>query len=375
MQDKNETLRRAQRTQKSKNKANIGLKIFMFFVLIAILIGGYGVYYYQSALKPVNSSSNKQITVKIPMGSSKQQISQILDDNKLIKSKFVFNRLANKAGEFKAGNYMLSPKMSPRQIIDKLQAGQTVLPNVKGNIVVREGANIDQIADEIQKNTKFSKKEFLDLINDDQFVNQLAKKYPKLLSSAKKAKNTRYKLEGYLYPATYALNANEDLKQLVEQMVSKMDMEMAPYYDQIEKKGYSMQKLMTLASLVEKEYGSEKDRRKIAGVFLNRLDKQMPMQSDVAIHYALKNNKSTVSYDDLKVDSPYNLYKNKGLGPGPFDSPSIDSVQAVLNPEDRDKGYLYFVANIKSKKVYFTKDLDKHNENVDKLQKVNGYEK
>lgn len=373
MRDKNETLRRAQKTKKSKK--NVGLRIFMFFVLVAVLVGGYGVYYYQSALKPVNSSSNKQIAVKIPMGSSKQQISQILVDKKLIKSKFVFNRLANNAGEFKAGNYMLSPKMSPKQIINKLHTGQTLLPNSEGNIVVREGANIEQIGDEIQKNTKFSKKEFLNLMNDDQFNKQLAKKYPKLLSSAENAKNTRYKLEGYLYPATYSITANEDLKQLVEQMVSKMNMEMTPYYDQIKQKGYSVQKLMTLASLVEKEYGSEKDRRKIAGVFLNRLDKDMPMQSDVAIHYALKNDKSTVSYDDLKVDSPYNLYKNKGLGPGPFNSPSIASVQAVLNPEDRNKGYLYFVANIKSKKVYFTKNLDEHNKNVDKLQKVNGYEK
>ncbi|MSE09677.1 endolytic transglycosylase MltG, partial [Lactobacillus salivarius] len=91
-------------------------------------------------------------------------------------------------------------------------------------------------------------------------------------------------------------------------------------------------------------------------------------------HYALNNSKSTVSYDDLEVDSPYNLYKNKGLGPGPFNNPSIDSVKAVLNPVDKDKGYLYFVANIKTKKVYFSKTYAEHQKNVKKLQKANGYE-
>src|SRR5699024_3614400 len=157
------------------------------------------------------------------------------------------------------------------------------------------------------------------------------------------------------------------MKAVVEQMVAKTNMEMKPYFDKISKSKYSVQQVLTLASLVEKEYGSADDRGKIAGVFQNRLEQDMTLQSDVANHYALNNSKSTVSYDDLAVYSPSNLYINEGLSICPINNPSINSVKAVLNPVDKDKRYLYFVANIKTKKVYFCKTYAEHQKNVKKL--------
>ncbi len=128
---------------------------------------------------------------------------------------------------------------------------------------------------------------------------------------------------------------------------------------------------MTLASLTENEGGSGSARRQIAGVFLNRLDVDMPIQSDISVLYALNTHKKVVTNKDLKTKSPYNLYLHTGYGPGPFSSPSLDSIKAVLNPLDRSKNYLYFVANTKTGKIYFSSTYDQHLKYVKKLEKVN----
>ena len=155
-------------------------------------------------------------------------------------------------------------------------------------------------------------------------------------------------------------------------MVAKSDQELSPYYKQIKAKKWTVQEALSLAALVEGEGGvGEHDHAKIAGVFLNRIKAQMPLQSDVAIHYALRTSKQNISYKDLKVKSPYNLYVHKGYGPGPVDNPSVKSLQAVLHPLDRDKGYLYFVANMKTGKVYYSQTYAQHQQNVNKVQKAN----
>ena len=377
---KNDNTNYPSRSEKLKKQRGIAGKIVSWIVgilvVLVVLMGVMGYQYIHSSLQPLNANSTKKVEVKIPIGSSNKQIGDILEKNNIIKSGIVFDYYVktNKVGNFKAGYYQLSPSMTLDEIAKKLQQGGQSNPHSNGTILIKEGASIDQVADVVQKNTKFKKQDFLKLMNDANFLNELKNKYPQLLSSAVDAKDTRYKLEGYLYPATYTVGKHDNLKAVVEQMVAKTNMEMKPYFDKISKSKYSVQQVLTLASLVEKEYGSADDRGKIAGVFENRLEQDMALQSDVAIHYALNNSKSTVSYDDLEVDSPYNLYKNKGLGPGPFNNPSIDSVKAVLNPVDKDKGYLYFVANIKTKKVYFSKTYAEHQKNVKKLQKANGYE-
>ena len=143
-------------------------------------------------------------------------------------------------------------------------------------------------------------------------------------------------------------------------MVATTNQRLKPYYAEIKNKNYTVQQVMTLASLVEGEGVTNRDRRKFAGVFLNRIAKNMAIQSDVAVKYALNTHKKNLYYKDLEVDSPYNLYVNKGYGPGPFNAPSLQSIQAVLNPAEQSKGYLYFVANLKTGKVYYSKTYAQH---------------
>ena len=138
----------------------------------------------------------------------------------------------------------------------------------------------------------------------------------------------------------------------------KTDQVLQPYYSSIKKKHLTVQEVLTLASLVEREGVKSKDRRMIAGVFFNRIKANMPLQSDISVMYALNKHKHSLTLKDIKVKSPYNLYVHKGYGPGPFNNPSLDSISAVLNPIKSN--YLYFVANLKTGKVYYNENYDEH---------------
>lgn len=365
----------AAREETAKNP--LGRRImFGVILLIVIMVGvvaSVGYHYFESAKKPLDPKSTKVVEVKIPIGSTNKQIGSILEERKVIKSGFVFDYYAktSKRSGFKAGYYRLKPSMSLSRIADELEKGGSNHLFGSGKVLVREGVTVDQIGDAIRQNTRFSKREFLALVNDRDFLNGLKDKYPALLTSAVDAKDVRYKLEGYLYPATYFVQKKETLRQLVTQMVGKTNEVLTPYYEQIAQKKMSVQEVMTLASLVEREGVTADDRYRIAGVFENRLEKDMMIQSDISVLYALGRHKAHVTYRDLKVDSPYNLYRNKGVGPGPFNSPSVDSVRAVLNPVDKDKGYLYFIANMKTGKVYFSRTYAEHLELTKKLEKDN----
>lgn len=359
--------------QKKPVAKKIIIGVIALIAVLVVLVGAFGYNYVKTALQPLDKTSNKRIEVKIPVGSTNKQIGAILEEKKVIKSGFVFDYYVktNKLASFKAGYYELKPSMSLATIAKELQKGGASQPLSSGKVLVKEGVTIDEIGDVIAQTTKFKKQDFLALVNDESFLNELKAKYPELLTSALEAKDVRYRLEGYLYPATYAVQKNETLKQLVEQMVAKTNEMLTPYYAKIKEKNYTVQQVLTLASLVEREGVTAKDRYKIAGVFENRLEKNMKIQSDISVLYALGKHKQNVTYKDLEVDSPYNLYKNEGMGPGPFNNPSIASVKAVLDPVDKDKGYLYFIANMKTGKVYFSKTYAEHQELTKELEKDN----
>ncbi|KRL04235.1 endolytic transglycosylase MltG [Liquorilactobacillus oeni] len=347
--------------------------VVLVIALLVVVLLFIGFHYFNRAQQPLNPNSNKKIEVKVPIGSTSKQIGSILEEKKVIKSGFVFDYYVktNKYTHFKAGYYEFKPSMTLKKIVQNLQKGGSSQPLNAGKVLIREGVTADEIGDVIQKNTRFKKKDFLALLNNQKFLNELKINYPDLLASALDAKGVRYKLEGYLYPATYYAGKKGSLKDLVTKMVTKSDAMLKPYYSEIKRKKMTVQQTLTLASLVEREGVTQKDRYRIAGVFENRLDKGMKIQSDISVLYALGKYKKNVTYKDLEVDSPYNLYKNEGVGPGPFNNPSIASVQAVLNPSGRAQGYLYFIANMKTGKVYYSKTYSEHQILTKKLQKDN----
>jgi len=368
--DKKEALKQ-ESTDKIKSRAeersvanHIAYWIVGVIAVLAVVVAIIGFNYVNSSLQPYNANNKEDIVVKIPIGSSSKDIAKTLEKDKIIKSATVFNFYikAQNYNDFQAGYYTFKQSMGMSDVIKQLQKEGTASPTdkVSNTVLVREGVTIDQIGDQIQKSTSFKKSDFLKLMKNKKYMKELQKKYPELLDSSMAKKNVRYHLEGYLFPATYSVYKGLTLRQLVDQMVEKENDELQPYFATIKEKGYTVQQILTLSSLVEREGVTATDRKKIAGVFFNRIAIDMPIQSDISVMYALNTHKTKLSYKDIAVKSPYNLYKNAGYGPGPFNTPSLQSIEATLNPADRDQNYLYFVANLKTGKVYYSHTLEEH---------------
>ena len=353
---------RLKKEQKEKSVVTkIVLSIVVVLMVLLVVLGVSAYNFYTSSIEPLDPTSEEEIQVEIPSGSSPTSIARILEENGIIKSASVFNvytRLNNE-GQFKAGYYLMSPSMTIDNVIDSLQEGGTDFPaDSVERITVPEGYTITQIADIVGERTPYSAEEFMALIENEEFQQQLLTQYPALLTDVFEAEGVRYVLEGYLFPATYEFYDEMSLEEIVQGMVAKMNEVMQQYYAQIEEQGQTVHEILTIASLVEREGLSYEDRTQIADVFYNRIEIGMPLQTDISVLYSLDTHKERVSHDDLEVDSPYNLYQNTGMGPGPFNSPSEESIRATINPADTD--YLYFLADIDTQKVYFAETYQQH---------------
>lgn len=371
----------SRRQKNHKIAAKITSILVTIIVSITLLTAVFGYRYVASALGAVDPNAKQFVTVEIPGGSGNKLIGQILRDNGLIKNASIFNyytRFKN-ISNLKSGYYNLQKSMTVKDITDALKQGGTAEPQapVSGKILVKEGDTIDQIAQAVTVNvntkaldkTPYSKQDFLDLMNNQDFIAKMVQKYPELLKGIPSVDQARYQLEGYLFPATYNYYEESTLEEIVEQMLMTMDTHMAPYYAQIAARGQSVNAILTLASLVEKEGSTDDDRRSIASVFYNRLGIQMPLQSNIAILYAMGKlgQETTLREDatiDTKIKSPYNIYENPGLMPGPVANPGLSAIEATINPANTD--FLYFVADVTTGNVYYAEDYETHEANVSK---------
>lgn len=309
-------------------------------------------------LVPANANDTQIVEVEIPEGTPVSTMGDILEEQGLIRSSSAFSllvRVQGAAANLQAGVHDLSPSMTMPEIVAALQEGAEEAGLLK--VTVNEGLTVDQIAEVVADSTSYSAEDFLNLMSNQEFLAQLVQQYP-ILTDSYNNPNVRYVLEGYLFPATYDVAQGETLESLVTQMVDKTNEVLSKYQADIDASSYSLQDIMSIASLVEKEGQTTEDRKLIAGVFYNRLEQGMPIQSDISVLYALGTHKEMVTYDDLEVDSPYNLYTNAGLPPGPMNSPSEDAIAAALEPTDND--YLYFYANLKTGEVFYTDNYEQH---------------
>jgi len=346
----------------SNNKVKkIVAGIVIIFVSLLIILGIVGYIFYNSALEPINAESDEVVEVTIPSGSTRADIARTLEEDGVIESAFVFNthvRINDETG-FQAGYFEMSPSMSVPEVVDYLQQGGEPIPGNQNTVTIPEGVTIDRTGEIINKQTPFSKQEFVDLIQNESFIEEKTEEFNKLLSAANETNDEmRYTLEGYLFPATYEFNQDTSLEELVTQMISTMDQVMSSYYDEIDNHELNVHETITLASIIEREAVTTEDRKTISGVFYNRLEAEMPLQTDVSVSYALQKHKERISYDDIEIDSPYNLYIHTGLGPGPVNSPSKQSINAALNPNDTN--YMYFLADLGSGNVYFSETYEQH---------------
>ena len=376
------TPRRSRReTVKSPKKKKSGFKAFFISLLIflgLISAGGYfGYQYVQSSLQPVDASSKQYVTVQIPEGANVQTIGSTLEKSGLIKHGVIFAFYAKykNYSDLKSGYYNLQKSMSTEDIIHELQKGGTAEAQepALASLTIPEGYTIDQIAQAVgQLQGEFKEPltadAFLSKVQDENFISQEVAKYPSLLESLPtKESGVRYRLEGFLFPATYSIKESTTIESLIDEMLAAMDKTLAPHYSTIKSKNLTVNELLTIASLVEKEGAKTEDRKLIAGVFYNRLNLGMPLQSNIAILYAQGKLGQNISLaDDAGIDtsinSPYNVYTNLGLMPGPVDSPSLDAIESSINQTKSEN--LYFVADVTDGKVYYASNKEEHDRNV-----------
>ena len=376
------TPRRSRReTVKSPKKKKSGFKAFFISLLIflgLISAGAYfGYQYVQSSLQPVDASSKQYVTVQIPEGANVQTIGSTLEKSGLIKHGVIFAFYAKykNYSDLKSGYYNLQKSMSTEDIIHELQKGGTAEAQepALANLTIPEGYTIDQMAQavgQLQGDFKepLTADAFLAKVQDENFISQEVAKYPSLLESLPtKESGVRYRLEGFLFPATYSIKESTTIESLIDEMLAAMDKTLAPHYSTIKSKNLTVNELLTIASLVEKEGAKTEDRKLIAGVFYNRLNLGMPLQSNIAILYAQGKLGQKISLaDDAGIDtsinSPYNVYTNLGLMPGPVDSPSLDAIESSINQTKSEN--LYFVADVTDGKVYYASNKEEHDRNV-----------
>ena len=337
------------------------MKYFMIALLVIVLVGGFFTWnYIKGEIQPVDTAQTELVSFEIEQGASVKEVSKALEEEGIIRNSKLFNfylKFKNVSG-FKSGLYHVSKSMTLDEIIAELSGQGKDKDQNATKVLIREGEQLTEIAKEVEKSTKYTAEDFMAKVQDEDFLRYLVQKFPKLLTQSYNGYQVKYVLEGYLFPATYDMNDSKTLQMLITEMVAKTDEVMSKYYDKILASDYTLQEIMAMASLIEKEGTKLEDRKKISSVFHNRIKENMKLQTDVSVQYALGEHKEALSLEDLEVDSPYNLYQNYGVGPGPYNSPSEDSIVAALEPEKTD--YLYFLADIHTKEIYYAKTYEEH---------------
>ena len=287
----------------------------------------------------------------IGKGESLSHTAARLKQKNLIRNEkfFVYLALIEGKSNIQAGKYKIYNRMSSRDIIKKLSAGDII----RLKVTIPEGFNLYGIAQRLAENNIVSAGNFLDYAFDSAFLKSIGIKY----KSA----------EGLLFPDTYTFAEGQDARDIIIIMHNNLKKILTSVtWPDIDKFSLNRYELIKLASLIEEEAKVQNERKYISAVFHNRLKKRMKLDCDPSVRYALKKFSGKLTRSDLKYESPYNTYLHRGLPPTPICSPGKESILAALNPSNSE--FLFFVAK-NDGSHYFSKTLREHNKAVDFYQK------
>lgn len=325
--------------------------LFILLVLapgLAILLAGIRVYDQINWWK----YSGPDTVFEVKSGEAFSSINYRLKKEDLISSSKLFYRYAkinDLMTKFKAGRFMIKSNSNMLDVFETLVNGKAIATQ----ITIPEGKNLFEIAKLLEeKGVIESANEFITLAKDEEFAKSLGIE--------------GQRVEGYLYPETYHFNEKMPAKLVIQSMVAEFNKKISEI--DFSKSSLSKSEVITLASLVEKETGAAFERPIIAGVFLNRLKKKMRLQSDPTTIYGIYENfNGNLRKRDLLEVTPYNTYKIPALPAGPISNPGIESINAVLNPENHS--YLYFVSKNDGTHI-FSKTYKDHAKAVNTWQKM-----
>lgn len=338
------------------------LKTLLIIIGIVVVLLTAVMFFYLTGIGAVDSKSDKNVSVTIPQGSGAAAIVKILDEKGLVRNTLCAKIHARIGGydSLQANTYVFSKSMSLPEMMKAINEGDFDYVS-RQQFTVVEGATVPQAAEAMAKELPFTKDEILAAWADKTYLNKLINKYW-FLTDEILADGIMYPLEGYLYPETYFVTSEDpSIEVVTTMMLDHTDKVLTKRKSDIKKMDMTVHQFLTLSSVVENESLFKKDRPKIAGVFINRLNKNMPLQSDITVLYALQEKRVAVTNKDLQVDSKYNTYKNTGLPVGPVCSPSADTMDDVLNYEKSD--YYYFFAK-EDGTVIYSKTLAEHEKAV-----------
>jgi UPF0755 protein len=300
---------------------------------------------YTSAIAGGTDEAERPVGVEVVKGDTLSTVAAKLEEAGVIKSALVFKVEArvddNSDTSIKTGRYTFSPGTDTDAIISKLTAGRAV-PSV--SVTLPEGLTLPETAQAVAEGTEIPAREFEDAARRTDYG------YAFLENEAIET------TEGYLFPRRYDFEEGVTAPQVVDRMLGQylIETEGLDVTGAGGRLNMTEHELVTVASLIEKESANAGERPVIASVIYNRIRKDMPLQIDATIQYALERPKESLSLDDLEIDSPYNTYENPGLPPGPICSPSRQSLEAAIDPEKT--GYLYYVLEANDREHFFTDD-------------------
>lgn len=339
------------------------LKHILIILGIVVVLLTAGLLVYLSGIGAVDSKNDKDITVNIPSGSGASAIVAILDEEGLVKNK-TFAKIHVRIGGYnslQANTYIFNKTMSLPEMMEAINTGDFKYVSKKQYTII-EGATLPQAAEAMAKEVSFTKEQIMAAWADKAFLQKCIDKYW-FLTDEILAEGIMFPLEGYLYPETYFVtDENASIEAMTYTMLDHTNEILTPKKESISKMNMSVHQFLALTSVVENESLFEKDRAKIAGVFINRLGKNMPLQSDITVLYALQEKRVAVTNADLQVDSKYNTYKNPGLPVGPVCNASSATMDDVLNYEKSD--YYFFFAK-QDGTVLYTKTFAEHQKVVE----------
>jgi UPF0755 protein len=300
--------------------------------------------------------SQEPATVKVVKGDTLSSVAEKLEHAGVIENAFMFEveaRMDGHSTEIQTGEYTFKPGEDDDEILAKLTAGEAAPILV---ITIPEGLNIEQTAQEVADQSGVSAARFEETARRTDYG------YGFLEDPAVKS------TEGFLFPKQYEFEKGTTAPQVVTRMLEQylLETQTLDISGAKERLNLTEYELVTVASLIEEEAANPKERPLVASVIYNRLRKDMPLQIDATVLYALDRPEEELSLADLKIDSPYNTYENAGLPPGPICSPSRQSLEAAINPAETD--YLYYVLKANGEEHFFTSN---YNEFLEWKQKRN----
>lgn len=340
-----------------------GCMLYIVLILIVSLIFSY------FALTMANDmfglvKPKDTVSIEVAQDDKLGDIAKELKNKGVIEYKSLFTFYASlkkfDVSKIQPGVYEVQKNMPYSILLSKVKKPVVLEARETVTVTIPEGYELWQIVDLLEEKKVCSKKDLMDTIQNHDFKHEFLKDVPK--------RDNR--LEGYLFPDTYQFYIEDNPVSVINKMLNNFDDRFDyEYYDRAKELKLSLDQVVTLASLIEREAASDKERGKVSAVFLNRLkSSEYPyLQSCASVQYILKERKPILSIEDTKIANPYNTYINKGLPPGPISSPGIASIKAALYPDDVP--YLFFVA-YPDGATLFAKTYDEHLANVKKADQA-----